>query len=161
MTDRPQKKDTDLWLWLDDMRLPPWGYDLWAKTADEAISLLEFHGGKVTHCSLDHDLADEHYAAHHDNSGGYMDPVIPIDRSEYKEKTGYEVLEWMHEHDAWVSDVSVHTMNPKGRLDMLRKLEHRAPAHVSFRSCNPMAPAPTTREDDWKKTDRPGPDNND
>lgn len=28
-------------LWLDDRRKPPWGYDLWAKTADEAIAMLE------------------------------------------------------------------------------------------------------------------------
>lgn len=110
-------------LWLDDKRTPPWGYELWAKTADEAIEMLQRH--EVTHCSLDHDLADEHYPAA--IAGG------PIDRPFYTEKTGYAVLEWMHEHDRWVADISVHTMNPRGGDDMMAKLRNRAPAHVTFR----------------------------
>ena len=44
-------------LWLDDKRKPPWDYDLWAKTAKEAIAMLEEHGDAIEHCSLDHDLA--------------------------------------------------------------------------------------------------------
>ena len=39
----------------------------------------------------------------------------------------------MHEHDKWVPDISVHTMNPKGAQDMMTKLQNRAPAHVKFR----------------------------
>jgi len=45
-------------LWLDDVRMSPWGYDLWAKTYDECVRLLEEHS--VGHVSLDHDLGTEH-----------------------------------------------------------------------------------------------------
>lgn len=41
-------------LWLDDARPLPAGFDLHAKTADEAIAFLE--GGGITLASLDHDL---------------------------------------------------------------------------------------------------------
>jgi hypothetical protein len=113
-------------LWLDDKRPPPWGYDLWAKTADEAICMLQEH--EVEHCSLDHDLHDSHYA---DAVGS--SPPTEIDRSGYTEKTGYEVLSWMHENDRWCPDISVHTMNPRGGDDMMNKLQNRAPKWVVFR----------------------------
>jgi len=146
--DHPRGEDNKgLWLWLDDIRLPPWGYDLWAKTAQEAIDFLQLHGGQITHCSLDHDLADEHYNSSSNSGGGYMAPVLPLDRSSYTEMTGYAVLDWMHEHDQWVPDISVHTMNPKGRQDMLAKLRNRAPSWCSWRSCMPPAPAPLNREE--------------
>jgi len=123
-------------LWLDDIRKPPWGYDLWVKTADEAIAMLERHGSKIEHCSLDHDLADEHYLVLDGDDLGWGPPASP-DRSSFKEKTGYAVLEWMHEHDTWVADISIHTLNPVGGDDMMRKLESRAPAHVKFRRVHP------------------------
>jgi hypothetical protein len=124
-------------LWLDDMRKPPWGYDLWAKTADEAIRMLQEHD--VEHVSLDHDLADEHYKTV-ESSPGYGEPPKAIDRSAFVEKTGYAVLEWMHENDRWVADISVHTLNPTGGEDMMRKLQNRAPAHVQFRRVKPGRP---------------------
>ncbi|HTQ41667.1 MAG TPA: cyclic-phosphate processing receiver domain-containing protein [Polyangiaceae bacterium] len=125
-------------LWLDDKRKPPWGYDLWAKTAKEAIQMLEEHGEKIVHCSLDHDLADEHYK---ELLFGWGPEPDPIDRSAFVELTGYAVLEWMHEKDRWVPDISIHTLNPKGGADMLRKLESRAPAHVKFRRVDPAVAA--------------------
>jgi hypothetical protein len=119
-------------LWLDDKRKPPWGYDLWAKTAKEAIAMLEEHGDKIEHCSLDHDLADEHYKDLFDS-----EPDAEINRSVFVEQTGYAVLEWMHETGRWTADISVHTLNPKGGQDMMRKLESRAPSHVKFRRVSP------------------------
>jgi len=120
-------------LWLDDMRKKPFDYDLWAKTADECIAMLQAHD--VEHVSLDHDLADEHYEDA-DEPGGYGSPPTPIDRRRHKEKTGYDVLLWMEEHGRWVPDISVHTMNPRGGEDMMRKLRHKAPDGVTYRRVN-------------------------
>ena len=116
-------------LWLDDMRKPPWGYELWAKSYDQCVKLLLKHGDDIEHVSLDHDLSEEHYAT---ASTEYTEGQ-PIDRSAFKEKTGYDILSWMHEHNHWVPDISIHTMNPKGAQDMMTKLQNRAPAHVKFR----------------------------
>jgi len=110
-------------LWLDDIRPKPSTYTIWAKTADEAIGYL--NSGNVRHCSLDHDLADEHYVV--------VDGVQTVDRSSHKEKTGYHVLLWMAEHDKWCPDITIHTMNPTGRKDMLMFLERHAPEHVNYR----------------------------
>jgi hypothetical protein len=113
-------------LWLDDLRTAPWGYDLVAKTADECIEMLKTH--VIRHCSLDHDLAPEHYPT---ESTGYYEP--PIDRSAFKEKTGYDVLAWMQESGAWVPEIHVHTLNARGAEDMLAKLKNRAPEWVVYR----------------------------
>lgn len=122
-------------LWLDDKRKPPWGYDLWAKTVKEAIAMLEEHGDAIVHCSLDHDLADEHYKQLFDG-----EDEDPVDRSVFVEQTGYAVLEWMHEHGRWTADISVHTLNPKGGEDMMRKLRVSGPSHVKFRRVHPTRP---------------------
>jgi hypothetical protein len=116
-------------LWLDDVRKPPFGYDLVAKTADEAIAILQAF--EVEHCSLDHDLGLEAYAT--------VSGDQPIHRSTLKEKTGYDVLLWMEETDRWCPDISIHTMNPKGAIDMMLKLEYRAPSHVQYRRVWPRA----------------------
>ena len=113
-------------LWLDDRRKPPWGYDLWAKNAPQAIQMLQDHA--VEHVSLDHDLHEEHYA---DVNG-----LAPIDRSKYRELTGYAVLEWMHANNRWVVDIHVHSLNGKGVADMLA-FQDRAPSGVTFRRVKP------------------------
>jgi hypothetical protein len=94
-------------LWLDDVR-EPWKHGClgweWAKTATEAIALLQT--GKVTEASLDHDLAPEHYPW----SG------VPLERCH---GTGYDVVVWMEEHNVWPPNgVRVHSMNPVGRARM-------------------------------------------
>ena len=86
---------------------------------------------------MDHDLADAHYVS--DVAGGYCSPLTPVDRSAFKEKTGYAVLEWMQEHNRWVPDISVHSLNPKGAEDMMTKLRNRAPAGVTYRRVAPPA----------------------
>lgn len=120
-------------LWLDDIRKPPFGYDLWAKTADECIAMLQVYD--VEHVSLDHDLAAEHYRDVEAGSaaGHEATTTCPLDRESYREKTGYAVLDWMHEHNAWTPDISVHTLNPRGAEDMLSKLRNSAPANVVYR----------------------------
>ena len=45
-------------LWLDDMRPMPADYDYHAKTAKEAIAILE--RGEVDHIGFDHDLGDDY-----------------------------------------------------------------------------------------------------
>ena len=108
-----------IYLWLDDERIPPtkeqcninW---LWVKSVDAAIEQLKT--GNVVFASLDHDLADEHYKA-------YQVAAInntAMDYSQCKEKTGYDVLCWMEEHDVWpVDGVRIHTMNGPRKQTML------------------------------------------
>ena len=95
-------------VWLDDERKPPVGFT-WVKTADEAIALLET--GKVEFLSLDHDLADEHYADMSRSTG-------------FKEKTGYDVVCWLEATDLWPPlGCAVHSFNPVGRARMLAVLD--------------------------------------
>jgi hypothetical protein len=101
-------------LYLDDLRCPPFGWDL-VRTADECIAVLE--SGKVEELSLDHDLADEHYA-----SGEPLDG--------YREKTGMSVVDWMVETGTWPTVVYIHTLNPVGRGRMLAAVQRHAPEHV-------------------------------
>jgi hypothetical protein len=73
----------------------------------------------VTHASLDHDLADEHYEAvnmqeRQDMTGFVFEPPA------FREKTGYAVVEWLEANPAfWPSGgVRVHSMNTVGKLRM-------------------------------------------
>jgi len=77
-------------LWIDDMRPMPKDYDILAKTANQAISILSKRD--ITHVSFDHDL------------GG--------------EKTGYDVAVWV-EGEAYLGNIkpftyTVHSANPVG-----------------------------------------------
>jgi len=93
-------------LWLDDVRDPKdWGHIgwVWVKTYDEAVQMLRT--GQVKMASLDHDLS---LAA----TLGYP----------CGEKTGYDVVCWMEEHDVWPRyGVQVHSMNPVG-AERMRKV---------------------------------------
>lgn len=88
-------------LWVDDIRpAPPW-YDFWAKTAEDAISVLE--AGYVTHISLDHDLGDN--------------------------KDGIYIANWIEEQvhnnaNFKVPHVQLHTANPVGNRNMKTALEN-------------------------------------
>lgn len=84
-------------LWLDDCRPIPADFDIWAKTAQEAIARLA--GGTVELISLDHDLGDEDLVG-----------------------SGYVVACWIEEAAAagrlkrlaW----RIHSANPVGRQRM-------------------------------------------
>lgn len=82
-------------VWLDDERKRPLEFDVWVKTADAAIAELE--AGGVTTISLDHDLAWEHYET---ACEAYRDDGS-LDRSRFRERTGYDVVLWMAEHNVW------------------------------------------------------------
>ncbi len=117
-------------LWLDDTRKPPWGYDLWARTADQAIEMLQRHGDEIEHCSLDHDLHETHYAIQE------AEPGKPWDRSRFKEKTGYAVIEWMIANNHWVPEIHVHSLST-GAQDMIDRLREVAPVGVKFQRVKP------------------------
>lgn len=111
-------------LFLDDMRKAPFGWEL-VKTADACITVLRTR--KVDELSLDHDLAEEHYAP----STGYSEPP-----KQYREKTGYDVVKWMVEQAAagaftWPPVVILHTLNPVGRENMRATIARHAP-HVTL-----------------------------
>lgn len=95
-------------LYLDDIRQAPGGW-VRAYTADQAIEALKT--GRVSACSLDHDLGDGAY----DDGPTWMPPPV--------EKTGYDVVLWMAENNVWPRTVMVHSANPKGKADMVRTIK--------------------------------------
>lgn len=104
-------------LWLDDIRRPPArGVWQWVKTYDEAIKALStFNYDWV---SLDHDLADEHYA-NWAREGSGQATIAP------REKTGYDVALWMAENNVWPREgVVVHSWNYPG-ADRMRGIVDR------------------------------------
>lgn len=95
-------------LWLDDVRHPAkHGYAgaVWAKSYEEAIAA--FLTGKITRCSLDHDLTIQQTLGHKDN-----------------EKTGYDVLLWLIDNPKYMPEhVTIHSANPVGRMRMENLLD--------------------------------------
>lgn len=82
-------------LWLDDVREMPDDFDVWVKTADEAIKYIDT--GKVNFISFDHDLGEE--------------------------ETGYDVavyiaLKAFHNEIPRIEYV-VHSANPVGRENII------------------------------------------
>ena len=112
-----------MYLWLDDMRDPrdhidPFDEDkwVWAKNFDEAREAIEQHD--ITFASLDHDLAAEHYP--------FLDPPVP--ESEYTEKTGYDFVKWLVEHDLWPTDgIHIHSANTVGAGNMSKTVARYGP----------------------------------
>ena len=100
MNDKPQTN-----LWLDDVRPCPFvGNWQVATNYAEAVDILSKYD--VIRCSLDHDLAWEHY----DQS---------VARNEYLEKTGLDVVRWMAESGRWPATAPiVHSHNPVGARRM-------------------------------------------
>ena len=88
-------------VWLDDIRKMPEGYDVWVKTVDTAIELID--KGIVTHISLDNDLGE-------DKEVGYF-VACYIENLAYHK--AIPKLTW-----------AVHTMNPVARKVMTQALEN-------------------------------------
>lgn len=88
-------------LWIDDERPMPDGFDVHARTADDAIRAID--AGGVSLVSLDHDLGD--------GNG-----------------TGYEVAKYIEEGafngDLPPMEVRVHSANPVGRKNIMRCVEN-------------------------------------
>ena len=103
----PGSSEGPIRLWLDDNR-EPWRHGClgwtWAKTAAEAIALIDAH--EIVEASLDHDLTPE-------ASAGMACP----------EPTGYDVVQHMAETGRWPTNgCSVHSANPEGAKRMRRLL---------------------------------------
>jgi hypothetical protein len=96
-----------LWLWVDDVREMPTGFDYHARTAAEAIRLLA--NGNVRRVSLDHDLGG------HENGTGY-EVAKWIEAKAFAwsqgEEGGLPPLEW-----------SIHSQNPVGVGNMTQALQ--------------------------------------
>lgn len=95
-------------VWLDDIRPIPEDFTHWAKSAKEAIALLQT--GLVEAISLDHDLG-------HSHSDGFAE-----------EQTGYTVAKWIEEHaaDGTLKEVIVyiHTQNVVGKANIKMALRN-------------------------------------
>lgn len=97
-------------MWLDDVR-EPWKHGClgweWVKTAEAAIELLKT--GAVTHASLDHDLAPEHYC-----------PEDKLAKPSWGAQTGYAVVAWLEVNPQFwpVNGTRCHSMNPVGKARM-------------------------------------------
>ena len=120
-------------LWLDDERPAPEGW-VWVKTAAEAIRALADQDCEfITHMSFDHDLADVHYdywyVAHHPGASGFSEEVRSEARElAAREKTGYDVLLWMAEHNVWPTEACyVHSHNSVGAERMVGVINRYGP----------------------------------
>jgi len=89
-------------VYMDDARTPcqalyiPDPYWVVVRTVQDTKVLLS--AGIVENMSLDHDMGSQ--------------------------DTGHDLLKWMEENDIWPSgNISVHTMNPVGRANMLAVLK--------------------------------------
>ena len=127
-------------LWLDDERPAPEGW-LWVKTGQEAIlglQRLRQTGSldELTHMSFDHDLADVHYDYWH--AGQTLPQDHPV-RQQAKmiaasEKTGYDVLLWMAEHNVWPTEACyVHSHNSVGAERMVGVINRYGPYETKCR----------------------------
>lgn len=120
-------------LWLDDERPAPEGW-YWVKTAAAAVAcLLDQADDPITHMSFDHDLADVHYAywhVGHNFSKLPRDHPLRVEAREEtaKEKTGYDVLLWMAEHNVWPTEACyVHTHNSAAQDRMVGIINRYGP----------------------------------
>ena len=98
-------------LWLDDTRPAPDGWT-WAKTADEAVSLVNQHGKTITEVSLDHDLG--------------ATPADGIFARGSSEQDGKVVANYIAGYKQIPLDtpIRVHSWNPSGASYMAHVLVH-------------------------------------
>jgi len=107
--------------WLDDMRDPAQYGAIgatWAKNYDEAINILK--RSTFTFASLDHDLGA---CAECTATGFHIGDMKTAETTFFNrcphEKSGYDVLCWMEEHNIWPQNgIRIHSMNPVGRQQM-------------------------------------------
>lgn len=115
-------------MFFDDERKKPFGFDFHAKTVEQAIDILKEH--TIWHVSLDHDLCEVHYAWQSKENEGKPWPRKNMP------PTGFAVLEWMHENDAWVPLILVHSLST-GAQDMMDFIRKNAPDWVTARRVKP------------------------
>ena len=83
-------------LWIDDERIPGNEWDVWVKTAVEAIALIK--AGNVSVISFDHDLG---------------------------ESTGYDVARYIEENASDIKPIKwmIHSANPVGKKNIRMAME--------------------------------------
>lgn len=96
-------------LWVDDLRLPPEGWE-WAKTSDEAIKALE-----------------EVMVLCREKSAIYNFEVMSLDHDLGGLDTTRRVVLWCCENDFWPLEVRVHTQNPVGHEWLTGMIERYKP----------------------------------
>ena len=69
--------------------------------------------GGVTHCSLDHDLGT-HTVEDVDDWDAIIELAYSKRESDEPEETGYDLVEWMIEHDCVPEQITIHSWNPTG-----------------------------------------------
>lgn len=106
-----------MFIWVDDMRLPPFGWD-WFQTSQATIAQLECfpHTTPWHSLSLDHDLGQ----------GSKHDAIVIID--------------WMIQNNYWPKHIYLHTANPVGHANMRRAIERAAPPTVTLHTYSPRQP---------------------
>lgn len=97
----------------------------WVKSFSEFTQHI-VHNGLPDVLAFDHDLSDDAYHLWHKNKGYKK---TEIDYDEYTEKTGYHCAKWLTEycqdnHIKLSSEVFAHSMNPKGRENIIAILEN-------------------------------------
>lgn len=91
-------------LWIDDERQMPEGFTHWAKTSQEAISILsQPREGALVIIAFDHDLG-------YDSTDFTYDDVRPV-------------IRWMHENDVYPEMAIVHSHNPIGAKWIMNELK--------------------------------------
>jgi hypothetical protein len=111
-------------LWLDDVRVPPPGWD-WVKTVPEAIEALSTKEYKLA--SLDHDLG------FHNSWDG---------------QEGIALVEWMVQHDIWpIEACYVHSWNFSGADRMCALINEHGP-YKTLVQPTPAIAMPYVADDD-------------
>lgn len=99
-------------IWHDDIRTPPDGSWIWARTNEQAkVILLKYD---VDEISLDHDLGLEGLQSN--SKTVYLKGTSPVG-------TGYDLVEWMCANDHLPKKATVHSWNAPGGERMVKHLK--------------------------------------
>lgn len=98
-------------LWVDDIRRPPEGQWIWARTNEDAKEALAVY--YITEISMDHDMG------HHDRDPDDEDSIFLRGDAE---EDGTELAKWMIEFGLVPQKVTIHSWNPDGAKRMANLL---------------------------------------
>lgn len=112
----PSLKQPKLKLWHDDVRRPPNGSWTWVRSNAEAQLLLKY--ANITEISLDHDLGGSDIPDEDLDEGTDFD-YMQLTGTE----TGFDLVQWMCEHDCVPDFVRIHSMNAPAAKRMCHEIE--------------------------------------
>lgn len=113
-------------VWLDDVRDAPAGW-VHCRTIEQVQSLF-LSGNIPEYMSLDHDLGYAIEFLQEELLNTAEDGVIVPAKDVTYNKTGYDLVKWMAEHNHWPKNKpTVHSMNPTGRANMLATIDRYFP----------------------------------